>query len=159
MNFEFSGSGDIFIIRRKSVNDSLIFFQVWFYEMGASSLNVLLYVFFVTDDRSTELRERERLLLDIMRLADQLEVSFAFPTRTLHVYHEQADGTHLPAALPKAETDEANDEIGIDVAKRVMAEQKWLREKPAEYEFKIKSENAGEEDSKDTGGLSGETNR
>jgi MscS family membrane protein len=45
----------------------------------------MLYCFVRTPDWSTELRERHRLLLDIMRLAKQLQVEFAFPTRTLYL--------------------------------------------------------------------------
>jgi MscS family membrane protein len=36
-------------------------------------------------DWATELREREAILLDIIRLAKELGVSFAFPTQTLHL--------------------------------------------------------------------------
>ena len=35
-----------------------------------------------------ELREREQLFLNILRLAEGLGVSFAFPTQTLHMFQQ-----------------------------------------------------------------------
>ena len=55
------------------------YFHVYFNEFGAASLEVLVYVFFHTPDWSTELRERHRLAVDILRLAHELDVEFAFP--------------------------------------------------------------------------------
>ncbi|RKY14889.1 MAG: mechanosensitive ion channel family protein, partial [Planctomycetota bacterium] len=74
------------------------YFQVYLNAFAPASLDVLVYVFFETPDWSTELRERQRLMLDIMRLARQLGVEFAFPTQTLHVRQEQG-GEVEPEAL------------------------------------------------------------
>ncbi len=60
-------------------------FYVYLNQMSASSLDVLLYTFVEVPDWGTELRERHRLFADILRLAERLNVSFAFPTQTLHV--------------------------------------------------------------------------
>jgi MscS family membrane protein len=60
------------------------YYQVYLNDLGASSLDVLLYVFFRAPDWNVELRERHRLLTDVMRLARDLDVSFAFPTQSLH---------------------------------------------------------------------------
>jgi len=67
------------------------YFHVYANEYAAASLNVLLYVFFETPDWAAELRERHRLFLDILRLAKEVGVEFAFPTQTLHVYSHAAD--------------------------------------------------------------------
>jgi len=64
------------------------YYHVYFNQFGASSLDVLLYCFVQVPDWGTELRERERLFLDILRLASTLEIDFAFPTQTLHMYQE-----------------------------------------------------------------------
>jgi MscS family membrane protein len=40
--------------------------------------------FLETTDTESELRERHKILLDIMRLAARLKVNFAFPTQTIH---------------------------------------------------------------------------
>jgi MscS family membrane protein len=71
------------------------YYQVYFNEYGAASLNILVYVFWATPDWSMELRERHRFLLDILRLAKQLDVEFAFPTQTL--YLKQGDTEHTAA--------------------------------------------------------------
>ncbi|MDF1587991.1 MAG: mechanosensitive ion channel family protein [Gammaproteobacteria bacterium] len=61
------------------------YYQVYFNEYGAASLDILVYVFWETPDWNTELRERHRFLLDILRLAKQLGVEFAYPTQTLYL--------------------------------------------------------------------------
>ncbi len=61
------------------------YFHVYLNTFADSSLDVLLYVFWETPDWSTELREKHRLFVDIIRLANRLGVEFAFPTQTLHL--------------------------------------------------------------------------
>ncbi len=66
------------------------YFQIWFNDLGASALEVLIYVFWETPDWTAELRERQRFLLDALRLAEALGVEFAFPTQTIHLQQEQS---------------------------------------------------------------------
>ncbi len=61
------------------------FFEVRLNQLGDFSLNVLLYVFFEVPDWSAELKARHEILLQILELADSLQVRFAFPTQTLHM--------------------------------------------------------------------------
>jgi MscS family membrane protein len=61
------------------------YFHVYLNEFGASSLEILLYIFWETPDWSTELRERHRLAVDILRLTQHLGVEIAFPTQTLYL--------------------------------------------------------------------------
>ena len=65
-------------------------FYVRFNDFGESSLNILVYFYIETTDRSTELEVREQVLLQIMDLAKRLTIDFAFPTRTL-VIENQAE--------------------------------------------------------------------
>ena len=65
------------------------YFQVYVNDLAASSIDILLYMFFECTDWPTELRERHRLLTDIMRVAQRLGVQFAFPTQTLHLFQEE----------------------------------------------------------------------
>jgi len=79
------------------------YYHIYFNEFGADSLEVMVYVFFETPDWGTELRERLRLGVDIVRLASELEVEFAFPTRTLYLRREEwspktAAGAGYPGA-------------------------------------------------------------
>jgi MscS family membrane protein len=60
------------------------FFHVFVDQFGASSIDILLNFFLETTDTETELRERHKIFLDIMRLAAKLKVNFAFPTQTIH---------------------------------------------------------------------------
>jgi MscS family membrane protein len=61
------------------------YYEVHFNSMGAHSLDVLVYVFFDVPDWSTELQQRHNFLLEILKLAQEVGVEFAFPTQTLHV--------------------------------------------------------------------------
>ena len=89
------------------------FYMVYLNEFGASSLDILLYCFHETPDWQTELRERHRLFLDIVRLAQRLGVEFAFPTQTLHVAStpERGYDTTPPAAGDPAWSPEAVEAI------------------------------------------------
>lgn len=89
------------------------YFHVYLNQFGACSLDILLYVFVVVPDWSTELRERERLFLDIMRLAKKLGVEFAFPTQTLHVESMANLGSFVPT--PERPIDKAS---GLDAARK-----------------------------------------
>ena len=61
------------------------YFHVYLNQFGASSLDILLYIFWETPDWSTELRERHRLALDVLRLTQHLGIEIAFPTQTLYL--------------------------------------------------------------------------
>ena len=63
-------------------------FHVYFSNFGPSSLDIKLVVYWVTDDYSRELSEKHRLLLDVLRLSKELEIGFAFPTQTIHMFNE-----------------------------------------------------------------------
>ncbi|MFN1836310.1 mechanosensitive ion channel family protein [Balneola sp. MJW-20] len=61
------------------------YYEVHFNNFGAHSLDVLVYVFFDVPDWNTELQQKHNFYLEILRLAKELGVEFAFPTQTLHV--------------------------------------------------------------------------
>lgn len=60
-------------------------FHVRFNDFGESSQNFLVIFHLAVNSYADELRERERILYDIVALARTTGVAFAFPTRTLHV--------------------------------------------------------------------------
>ncbi|AZQ63407.1 mechanosensitive ion channel family protein [Flammeovirga pectinis] len=66
-------------------------YQVRLFQFSSSSLDILLNVFFRTDDYDVELATREELMFDIMEIAEELNVQFAFPTQTIHM----ASGNNL----------------------------------------------------------------
>ncbi len=68
------------------------YFEVHLNRFSESSVEVLVYCFFRVPDWHAELTERHEFLLGILRLAKQLGVEFAFPTRTVALE---------PGALPE----------------------------------------------------------
>jgi MscS family membrane protein len=72
------------------------YYEVHLNSFGASSLNVLVYVFFQAPDWSTELKARHELMLGIIQLANLLGVRFAFPTQTLQIEEVPGQGSLAP---------------------------------------------------------------
>ncbi|MFG0256420.1 MAG: mechanosensitive ion channel family protein [Phycisphaerales bacterium JB043] len=105
------------------------YYCVYFNNMGAHSLDILVYTFFEAPDWQTELRERQRFLLDVLRLAKQLGVEFAFPTQTLWVNPED-DGSPPPQA-PASDASEQAQKLGRDTAQTIISDQPWVEAKPA----------------------------
>lgn len=64
-------------------------YHVYFQNYGPSSLDVLLYFFIQTDNYGEELSVRQNVFMEILRLAEKLNVDFAFPTQTVHVHSEE----------------------------------------------------------------------
>jgi MscS family membrane protein len=73
------------------------YYFVEFQGFGNSALEIMLYCFFEVKDWAGELRTRTLLNLEIMRLAEAMGVSFAFPTQTLHIVGEGAAVDGKPA--------------------------------------------------------------
>ncbi len=61
------------------------YYEVHFNGYGDFSLNVLVYCFVKVSNWSEELRVKHNFFLEILRLADQLNIEFAFPTQTVHL--------------------------------------------------------------------------
>jgi MscS family membrane protein len=59
--------------------------QVHLFSFSASSLDIRFQVFLDVPNFDAELACREELMFSILRLAEQCQVGFAFPTQTLHV--------------------------------------------------------------------------
>ena len=106
------------------------YYQVYLNEFAASSLDVLLYVFWETPDWNTELRERHRFMLDILRLAQRMGVEFAFPTQTLYMRQEEVG--ELSGQV--MEQGEAFD-LGQKLAKEIVSETTGLGVKPPPVVF------------------------
>jgi len=76
------------------------YYHVYLNGFSESSLDILLYCFVETPDWGTELREKHRLYLDIIRLAKSLDISFAFPTQTLFLNQETPEESAESTASP-----------------------------------------------------------
>ena len=68
---------------------------IYFRDLGAYSLDIMVYTFFEVPDWRTELAARERCLLQFMRIADEVGVGFAFPTTTIEVEQPEGNGFTL----------------------------------------------------------------
>jgi len=110
------------------------YFHVYLNSWGDFSLNVMLYMFFECPDWSVELRERHRLMLDVMRLANRIGVSFAFPTQTIEIKRAEAPGEPMPVPEPSADVDAQSK--GIDAARAITQNASWRRTKPGPVVFR-----------------------
>ncbi|OEK03786.1 mechanosensitive ion channel protein [Roseivirga sp. 4D4] len=66
------------------------YYNIFLNDYAASSLDVMLYIFFEVPDWTAELRCRQEIMLEVNKLAEHLGVRFAFPTQTLMI--EQTPG-------------------------------------------------------------------
>ncbi len=88
------------------------YYMVEFHGFGATSLDVLVYCFMDAADWNEELRTRHVLNLDIMRLAESLQVDFAFPTQTLHIAAMPGQPQQLPRVPERAHLSEVVNSFG-----------------------------------------------
>jgi MscS family membrane protein len=89
---------------RQHPNTRKDLFHVYFNNFGDNSLDVLLLCFMKCSDYGSELQERQSLFLGIIQLADRLGVSFAFPTRTIHMFQQDASKASPPSFEDPLET-------------------------------------------------------
>ncbi len=96
------------------------YYHVYFNGFGSSSLDILLYCFVQVPDWSVELREKHRLFADVLRVAEQLGVQFAFPTTSLHVVKpEDLEHPNRPDSDRKGT--EIGKELGHAIAQKTLA--------------------------------------
>ena len=67
------------------------YYNIFLNDYAASSLDVMLYIFFKVPTWNDELRCRQEIMLEVNKLAEHLGVRFAFPTQTLMI--EEVPGT------------------------------------------------------------------
>jgi MscS family membrane protein len=73
-------------------------FEVAINELAASAIEILVNVYFEVEDRHQELEARDALILDVLRLAEQLKIELAYPTQTVHLV-PHGEPASQPAAL------------------------------------------------------------
>ena len=88
-------------------------YSVSIYNLQASSVDVLLNVFFICPSTATENRERARLLKNILKLAEQMDVRFAYPTQMMYV-NEDSSAKFKP--LPDGDSQN----VGRDFATKLL---------------------------------------
>ena len=70
-------------------------FHVSFTDYGDSSLNILVYYFLKVPDWTEELIQKKNINIEILKLAENLGVSFAFPSRSIYLEKQQINPTSL----------------------------------------------------------------
>jgi MscS family membrane protein len=60
-------------------------FEVAINDLAASAIEVLVNVYFEVADRQQELAARDALILEVLRLAEEMNVELAYPTQTIRL--------------------------------------------------------------------------
>ena len=101
-------------IVRANPNMRRDYYIVEFVAFDASSLSIMVYTFIKAATWNEELRTRHIFNLDILRLAERLEVEFAFPTRTLHLAETPDQPPQLPPSRERSELGEIVNDFAPD---------------------------------------------
>ncbi|MFH1676697.1 MAG: mechanosensitive ion channel domain-containing protein [bacterium] len=120
------------------------FYHVWFYEFNESSLDVLVQYHLETADYTTELHERHRIFLTFIRLANELGVEFAFPSRTIYMASEKENsGVNIPSNAVDSVTKTDMAVEAKKIARRLLEEdfekEKAVSERDPDLQGKTKS--------------------
>jgi len=78
-------------------------YYIYLYDLKKSIIYIKFEVSFDVTDYSSELANRQDILLKIIKLAKTLGVQFAFRARTLHTENDAEEKEHLIGADPNAE--------------------------------------------------------
>ncbi|NDV25425.1 mechanosensitive ion channel family protein [Desulfovibrio sp. JC010] len=66
-------------------------FHIVVNDFGPSSIDIMVYIFFKTEDWAKELLVRHEFIVDALRLAEELKINIAFPTTTVHFRQDNPD--------------------------------------------------------------------
>ena len=102
------------------------YYQVYFNGYADSALEILVYVFWDTPDWNTELREKHRFLLDVLRLANSMGIEFAYPTQTVFWKEMQYSNT----APTESQTVDKAFESARQLARNIVEKNVSLDNKP-----------------------------
>ena len=87
------------------------YYIVELHSFGDSALNVMVYTFIGASTWNEELRTRHVFNLDIIRLAQELQVEFAFPTQTLHLASRVEGAQEIPAQRERSDLAQTVDDF------------------------------------------------
>lgn len=110
------------------------YYQVWLNSFGDSTFNIMIYLFWEAPDWQTELRERHRFMLDVLRISEEMGVEFAYPTQTLLLNRGTKATTspmeNLATGSPEALRSEAR-----ELVRAMTKDAPWREAKPPGYQF------------------------
>lgn len=116
------------------------YYQVWLNEFGASALEILVYVFWEAPDWQTELRERHRLMTEIMRLAEAMGIEFAFPTQTVYLHRGASREGRLKTDVDRNILEREMMKIGRETVRQITKGASWKEQPPDPYHFRSAEE-------------------
>ena len=90
------------------------YYIVELHSFGDSALNIMVYTFIAASTWNQELRTRHIFNLNIIRLANDLQVEFAFPTQTLHVASRVEGAQEIPPVRSRDELAETVEDFAPD---------------------------------------------
>ncbi len=82
-------------------------------DFGSSSIDIMVYIFFKTEDWAQELRARHEFIVDALRLAEELKIAMAVPATTVHL--RQGD----PEPYPRHQSDSQAESVGRNAANSI----------------------------------------
>jgi MscS family membrane protein len=96
--------------------------HVYLTDFGPSSLDIILVFFLAVQDYAGELKGREEIFKNVIRLANELKVNFAYPTQSIHI-ESQAEASPKPS-LAVGKINEIQDikqarELGKEIGKNI----------------------------------------
>ncbi|MEO6708994.1 MAG: mechanosensitive ion channel family protein [Planctomycetota bacterium] len=109
-------------------------YHIWMTGFGTSSLDLQLTLFFEVPDWATEIRERHRLYLDILRLAEGLNVGFAFPTQTVRWERAAVRAPHEDLPGETSGAIGQGRRIGEEIAKESLRQYPGKRPPPIRFD-------------------------
>ncbi len=101
-------------IVRSNANMRHDYYIVELHSFGDSSLNIMVYTFIGAANWNEELRTRHVFNLDIIRLANELQVEFAFPTQTLHLASQVQGAQEVPLLRARDDLAQTVDDFAPD---------------------------------------------
>ena len=101
-------------IVRSNPNMRHDYYIVELHSFGSSSLNIMVYTFIGASNWNEELRTRHVFNLDMIRLANELQVEFAFPTQTLHLASSVEGAQEIPAPRDRSDLAQTVDDFAPD---------------------------------------------
>ena len=90
------------------------YYIVELHSFGDFALNIMVYTFIGASNWNEELRTRHVFNLDIIRLAQELQVEFAFPTQTLHVASQVEGAQEIPPLRDRSDLAQTVDDFAPD---------------------------------------------
>jgi MscS family membrane protein len=86
-------------------------FHVCLNQFSGSSIDVMVYMFFEVDSYANEMIARHNFLSHVLNLANKMDIRFAFPTQTVHLFQETQKKYKLVEADPDKNLQKTHEQV------------------------------------------------